>query len=135
MLILSCFSPGRCLRALEYSSPASLPAFIFQRASAFWASCGFFTPPPCSYPCRPHTFLPSLPLRGPYTTLGRRRAIQHLPGEDPTSLFGSTLMYDFHVPTSSARSVSSSGASFLSFRSSYLKGPQAFPQVLLQRAR
>ena len=27
-----------------YSSPASLAAFIFQRAFAFWASCGFLTP-------------------------------------------------------------------------------------------
>ena len=49
----------------------------------------------------------------------------------------STLMHDFQVPVSSALSVNSSGLSltgssgypFFSYRPSYLKGPQAFPQL------
>ena len=45
VLILSCFSTECCLHALDrqYSSPASIAAVIFQRAFAFWASCGFLT--------------------------------------------------------------------------------------------
>ena len=69
-------------------------------------------PQPCSFPCRLHTYLPSLPLRCLYTTPDRRQTSQHQPGEDPIFLFQCgwlTLIYLFNVPTSFARSVNSSG--------------------------
>ena len=61
--------------------------------------------------CRRQTTLSSLFLQCPGTTPDRRRTNHDLPGEGPHLSFSmwSTLMYDFHVPTSSARSVNSSG--------------------------
>ena len=56
-------------------------AFVAHKAFAFWASCGLFTPQPCSFHCKTHTFLPSLLLRCLCTTPGRRHTSQHQPRE------------------------------------------------------
>ena len=63
--------------------------------------------PQPSFLCKHHIALPSLLLRCLYTTPGRRRASQHLQGRTPPLL---CYVVDI-VPTSSARSVNSSGLS------------------------
>ena len=56
----------------QHCSPAPLAAFIFERAFAFWASCGFLTPQPCSFLCKHRITLLSLLLRCLKITLGRK---------------------------------------------------------------
>ena len=98
----------------QFSSPASVAAFIFQRAFAFWTSCGCFTTH------SPAHFFVGVVKLSPVFSFDA--FVQRLTGgvpviisqeRTPPLLFlsfsmWSTLMYDFHVHTSSARSVNSS---------------------------
>ena len=68
---------------------------------------------PYSFLCTNHTSLPRLLLRCLYTTPGKGHASRNLLGRGPhlSLAMWSTLTYAFTVPTSSARSVNSSGHS------------------------
>ena len=70
-------------------------------------------PQPCSFRCKHRTALPSLLLRCLCTTPDRRHTSRSQPrwGHNFSFSVWSTMIYDFHVPTSSTRSVNSSGLS------------------------
>ena len=59
----------------------------FPEGSVFLASCGFFTPQPCSFLCQHRMTLPSLLLRCLCTTPDRKRTGRNQPRGDPTSPF------------------------------------------------
>ena len=139
MLILSCFSPGCCLHAWDRSILHPPPCFYFPEGFCFLGLLRLLN----SH--RPVLFFFGITQLSPVFSFDaiEKRFAEGVPVSiyqgttPPLFAMWSNMMYDFHVPTSSALRVSSSRFS-LTATSGHpscpsglriSKGPQAFLQV------